>query len=146
MKCLICKVKDGWCSWRLSKEDFLGLGIKNQESYNENNCFCSDCISSYESEELDDALFQHWKKQHQTMSTQQSEETVFTVKINEVLNLIEISGFGFVAELRQIKTVEGNFLYTVLIPNPPIAFNQKTFNQYLMFVDYVNFYLQAVNV
>lgn len=59
-------------------------------------------------------------------------------------NLLKIEMFGFVAQMINVGNVSKP-RWTVNFPNPLIAANEQTFKQYLMFVDYVGFFLQELN-
>lgn len=74
----------------------------------------------------------------------------FFVKVNTDINTIEISAYGFTAEIKQgLKfnpTTEQYFInYSVLFEDRIIALSQAELRKYIMFLEYVEFYLENLN-
>lgn len=79
------------------------------------------------------------------------EETIFNIRINEALHQIIIEAYGFVAEIRRglrINQATGQYqeVYSVLMEQcRPIALSQTELRKYVMFLEYVEFYLENLN-
>ena len=74
----------------------------------------------------------------------------FIVKINTDINTIEISAYGFTAEIKQglkfnPSTQQYFTNYSVLFENRVIALSQTELRKYIMFLEYVEFYLENLN-
>lgn len=68
----------------------------------------------------------------------------FIVTIQEFTGVVSIEGFGFVAQLWPVNTEKGTE-YTALFPNSVFALDHKSFQQYMSFLEYVEFHLIALN-
>lgn len=76
--------------------------------------------------------------------------SIFTVKMLADINSVEISGFGFTAEIKQglsfNHTTQTYFTkYSVLFERQVIALSQSELRKYIMFLEYVEFYLENLN-
>ena len=74
----------------------------------------------------------------------------FIVKINADINTIEITAYGFTAEIKQgLKfnpaTQQYFTNYSVLFERQVIALSQAELRKYIMFLEYVEFYLENLN-
>ena len=74
----------------------------------------------------------------------------FIVKVNTDINSIEITAYGFTAEIKQgLKfnpTTEQYYTnYSVLFEDRIIALSQTELCKYIMFLEYVEFYLENLN-
>ena len=74
----------------------------------------------------------------------------FIVKINTDTNTIEITAYGFTAEIKQglsfNHTTQQYFTkYSVLFERHVIALSQAELRKYIMFLEYVEFYLENLN-
>lgn len=71
-------------------------------------------------------------------------------KINTATNTVEITMFGFTAEIKQglsfnQTTQRYQTKYSVLFERQVIALSQAELEKYLMFIDYVHYRLQEMN-
>ena len=74
----------------------------------------------------------------------------FIVKVNTDINSIEITAYGFTAEIKQglsfDHTTQQYFTkYSVLFERHVIALSQAELRKYIMFLEYVEFYLENLN-
>lgn len=75
----------------------------------------------------------------------------FIVKINTDINTIEITAYGFSAEIRQQglkfnpSTQQYFTNHSVLFEDRIIALSQAELRKYIMFLEYVEFYLENLN-
>lgn len=79
------------------------------------------------------------------------EEMIFNISINESLHSITVEAFGFVAEIRRglrfnQTTDQYQEVYSVLMDKcRPIALSQTELRKYIMFLEYIEFYLEGLN-
>jgi hypothetical protein len=59
--------------------------------------------------------------------------------------MIEINMFGFTAHLGFIQFEDGKRQYCVNFETRPIALDTKSLRQYIMFLEYVEYYLEELN-
>lgn len=74
----------------------------------------------------------------------------FLVKVDTDTNTIEISAYGFTAEIKQglsFNQATGQYFtkYSVLFERQVIALSQAELRKYIMFLEYVEFYLENLN-
>lgn len=72
------------------------------------------------------------------------QDAMFHVTIQEFTGVVTIQAYGFVAELRPIQTLKGTE-YTVSFPNSVLALDFKSFQQYMYFIEYIEYHLEALN-
>lgn len=68
----------------------------------------------------------------------------FEFKLIEALDVYEVTAFGFQAQLRKVINESGTH-YTVLFPYPVIAVNKGELRKYIMFLEYLEFFVQELN-
>lgn len=74
----------------------------------------------------------------------------YTATFNADLGTTEVQAFGFTATIRKIvkmHPVTKRYYdeYTVSFKNPVLALSQKSLNEYIIFLEYVEFYVQELN-
>lgn len=81
------------------------------------------------------------------MAVQPQEQMIgvtIDVSFVEATDVIEVSAWGFVAQIRRVETPKG-ITFSVLFPFPVIAVKEAELRKYIMFCEYLEYYLINLN-